>query len=101
MIGLVFSIVALAVVVAAALWVEGIDYIKDNHPDYKGKDLFNEQEEDEQNIKYNIAIFKVWFKYILLKIPIKMDAIEFLQKSYKATKREENLINRVKKINNI
>ena len=48
MIGLVCCIVALAVVVAAALWIGGIDYMKKNHPDYKGKDLFNEQE-DEQN----------------------------------------------------
>jgi hypothetical protein len=54
-----------------------------------------------QQIKYNISIFRFWFKYILLKTPIKMDAIEFLQKSYKATKREENLINRVKKINKL
>ena len=46
--GLISSIVALAVVVAAALWIGGIDYMKKNHPDYKGKDLFNEQE-DEQN----------------------------------------------------
>ena len=45
---LISSIVALAVVVAAALWIGGIDYMKKNHPDYKGKDLFNEQE-DEQN----------------------------------------------------
>ena len=22
------------------LWVKGIDYMKENHPDYKGKDLF-------------------------------------------------------------
>ena len=54
-----------------------------------------------KQIKYNISIFRFWFKYILLKTPIKMDAIEFLQKSYKATKREENLINRVKKINKL
>lgn len=52
-----------------------------------------------KKIKYNISIFMVWFKYILLKKPIKIDAIEFLQKNYKATKREKNLINRVKKIN--
>jgi hypothetical protein len=54
-----------------------------------------------KHIKYNISIFRFWFKYILLKTPIKMDAIEFLQKNYKATKREENLINRVKKINKL
>ena len=54
-----------------------------------------------KKIKYNISIFMFWFKYIILKTPIKIDAIEFLQKSYKATKREKNLINRVKKINKL
>lgn len=48
MVGLICCIVALAVIAAAGLWVEGVDYMKKNHPDYKGKDLFNE-EEDEQN----------------------------------------------------
>ena len=54
-----------------------------------------------KQIKYNIGIFRFWFKFILLKTPMKMDAIEFLQKSYKVTKREKNLINRVKKINKL
>ena len=30
------------------LWVEGIYYMKKNHPDYKGKDLFNEEEDKEK-----------------------------------------------------
>ena len=46
--GLIYCIIALAAIVAAGLWVNGIDNMKKNHPDYKGKDLFNE-EEDEQN----------------------------------------------------
>jgi hypothetical protein len=54
-----------------------------------------------KKIIYNISIFRFWFKYILLKKPIKMDAIEFLQKNYNATDREQKLINRVKKINTI
>ncbi|WP_296683536.1 hypothetical protein [Flavobacterium sp.] len=54
-----------------------------------------------KKIKYNISIFKFWFKYIFLKTPIKIEAIEFLQKNYKATKREQNLINIIRKINNI
>jgi hypothetical protein len=29
------------------LWVRGIDNMKQNHPDYKGKDLFNEDDEYE------------------------------------------------------
>ena len=31
------------------LWVEGIDYMNKNHPDYKGEDLFNEEEDEEKN----------------------------------------------------
>lgn len=50
-------------------------------------------------IKYNISIFKFWFKYILLKTPFKREAIEFLEKSYNATEREKRLIDRVKKLN--
>ena len=41
------------VVVAAIsyLWVRGIDYMKENHPDYKGDDLFGEfNENDKDNI---------------------------------------------------
>ena len=49
MVGLICCIVALAVIVTAVLWVNGIDYMKKNHPDYKGEDFFNE-EEDESNI---------------------------------------------------
>lgn len=48
MVVIVYCIIALAAIVAAGLWVNGITYMNDNHPDYKGKDLFNE-EEDEQN----------------------------------------------------
>lgn len=25
-------------------WVRGIDYMKENHPDYKGEDLFDEED---------------------------------------------------------
>jgi membrane protein implicated in regulation of membrane protease activity len=24
-------------------WIEGIDYMQENHPDYKGEDLFDEE----------------------------------------------------------
>jgi hypothetical protein len=43
------SVIAIAFIVSVGLWVSGIDSMKDNHPEYKGKDLFNEQEKDEQN----------------------------------------------------
>lgn len=28
------------------LWVRGIDYMIKNHPNYKGNDLFNEEEKE-------------------------------------------------------
>ncbi len=28
--------------IISIIWVRGIDYMKENHPDYKGKDLFND-----------------------------------------------------------
>jgi len=30
-------------------WVKGIDYMTQNHPDYKGDDLFGEFNEDDKN----------------------------------------------------
>lgn len=35
------------VVLLAIGWVRGIDYMQENHPDYKGEDLFNEDKEDK------------------------------------------------------
>jgi hypothetical protein len=29
------------------LWVRGIDYMKKNHPNYKGEDFFNEEDKNE------------------------------------------------------
>jgi uncharacterized membrane protein (DUF441 family) len=46
MVGLIISI-AVAVIVSI-LWIRGIDYMKENHPDYKGEDLFDE--DDKNNI---------------------------------------------------
>ena len=46
MVGLIISI-AVAVIVSI-LWVRGIDYMKENHPNYKGEDLFDE--DDKNNI---------------------------------------------------
>lgn len=43
---IVFGLAFSAVII---LWVEGIDYMKKNHPDYKGEDLFNEDEDEEKN----------------------------------------------------
>lgn len=38
MVAIIITIVITAV--TAFFWVEGITYMKDNHPDYDGKDLF-------------------------------------------------------------
>ena len=42
-------LVIVLIVASAALvswrWVRGIDYMKENHPDYKGYDLFDESDE--------------------------------------------------------
>jgi hypothetical protein len=44
MVGLVIGIVGIFVLAAmvAVFWVSGIDYMKENHPDYKGEDFLNE-----------------------------------------------------------
>lgn len=35
---------ALVLIMISVLWVEGIDYMKENHPDYKGEDFLGEEE---------------------------------------------------------
>ena len=44
MVGLIISI-AVAVIISI-LWVRGIDYMKENHPNYKGEDLFDEDDKN-------------------------------------------------------
>ena len=46
MVGLVCGIMGL--LVAVAVWVEGIDSMHKNYPDYKGEDLFGEEEKEEK-----------------------------------------------------
>jgi len=41
----------LAVGVISWRWVEGIDYMQKNHPDYKGEDLFDEWDDTETKNK--------------------------------------------------
>jgi hypothetical protein len=38
-------------IVISLLWVRGIDYMHKNHPDYKGHDLFDEDEDEKDNSK--------------------------------------------------
>lgn len=40
---LLFSVIILMVFLVYK-WIEGIDYMEKNHTDYKGEDLFNEDE---------------------------------------------------------
>jgi len=41
---IVYVIVALALILGLALmWANGVDKMKENHPDYKGEDLFDEE----------------------------------------------------------
>jgi hypothetical protein len=42
----IISIILIPIVI---LWVRGIDYMSNNHPDYKGNDLFGEFDEDDKN----------------------------------------------------
>ena len=46
MVGLI--ILALAIIGTISwLWVGGMDYMKQNHPDYKGYDLFDDEDKNE------------------------------------------------------
>lgn len=43
LIGLIFLLISVAY-----HWVRGIDYMQENHPDYKGEDLFDEGETESK-----------------------------------------------------
>lgn len=43
----VYSCIAVSVIILSILWVSRIDYMRKNHPDYKGEDLFGKDEEKE------------------------------------------------------
>jgi hypothetical protein len=44
MVGLIISIVV--AIIISILWVRGIDNMKNNHPKYKGYDLFDEEDKN-------------------------------------------------------
>jgi hypothetical protein len=46
---LLIGIFVVAFIITICLWVQGIDYMKKNHPDYKGKDLFNEEDQESDD----------------------------------------------------
>ena len=35
--------------IVAFFWVRGIDYMKENHPNYKGEDLFGKFDDEDEN----------------------------------------------------
>ena len=37
--------------IIALFWVRGIDYMKENHPDYKGEDLFGLWDDEKDDIE--------------------------------------------------
>lgn len=46
---LVFGIMFIVIGLISWRWVVGIDYMKKNHPDYTGDDLFGEFDENDKN----------------------------------------------------
>jgi hypothetical protein len=49
MVGLIIGIGGsfLLAALVATFWVRGIDYMKENHPDYQGEDLFDEEDKND------------------------------------------------------
>jgi hypothetical protein len=43
----VFLLMFVVVAIISYLWVRGIDYMKENHPDYKGDDFLSLDDEDK------------------------------------------------------
>lgn len=43
------SIIIIILIPLSILWLKGIDFMQENHPDYKGDDFFGEFDEDDKN----------------------------------------------------
>jgi len=43
---MIIALIIVCCVFLAIQWAEGIQYMKDNHPNYKGNDLFGIDEDD-------------------------------------------------------
>lgn len=46
----VFLLMFVVVAIISYFWVKGIDFMKENHPDYKGEDFLNWDEDDKNTI---------------------------------------------------
>lgn len=51
---IVFGVMILIVGLISWRWVEGIDYMQKNHPDYKGDDLFGIWDDDKTHTENEI-----------------------------------------------
>ena len=51
---IVFAIMFIVIALVSWSWVEGIDYMQKNHPDYKGDDFLNWGAEDNEDDKHQI-----------------------------------------------
>jgi len=43
----VYLLMVAVVAIISYFWVQGIDYMKENHPDYKGEDFLDWDDEDK------------------------------------------------------
>lgn len=44
---IIFIVILIVLLPIVYFWVKGIDYMHKNYPDYKGEDLFGENEEEK------------------------------------------------------
>jgi hypothetical protein len=53
---IVFAIIFLSLTPIVILWIKGMEFMKENHPDYTGDDLFGsfDDEEENENDKHQI-----------------------------------------------
>lgn len=45
----VYLLMVTVITIISYLWVRGIDYMRDNHPDYDGDDLFGKFNKDDKD----------------------------------------------------
>jgi hypothetical protein len=52
---IVFLFMFIVLALVSWSWVKGIDYMQENHPDYKGEDFLNwGNDEDNENDKHQV-----------------------------------------------
>ena len=47
---ILFGVIVVIAAPVVYLWIRGFDYMNENHPDYKGDDLFGLDEDDKNQI---------------------------------------------------